>query len=141
MLSFVVPSRAFSGFECADASAEDLSPFSKGTESGGTTEGCLNLGLETEAGSAVCDSGWEHPVYPAMLPPFCFVSCQEKLLKPVCWQSSSRAKQSKIGAALGAGPATGPNPVLLPFLVCKRNRPEPLGRARWLQWCPAPARK
>lgn len=111
MLSFVVPSRAFSGFECADASAEDLSPFSKGTESGGTTEGCLNLGLETEAGSAVCDSGWEHPVYPAMLPPFCFVSCQEKLLKPVCWQSSSRAKQSKIGAALGAGPATGPNTV------------------------------
>lgn len=97
MLSFVVPSRAFSSFGRADASAEDLSPFSKGTESGGTTEGCLNLSLETKAGSAVCDSGWEHPVYPAMLPPFCFVPCQEKLLKPV-WlaeQQQSKTKQNR----------------------------------------------
>lgn len=97
MLSFVVPSRAFSSFGRADASAEDLSPFSTGTESGGTTEGCLNLSLETEAGSAVCDSGWEHPVYPAVLPPFCFVPCQEKLLKPV-WlaeQQQGKTKQNR----------------------------------------------
>lgn len=133
MLSFVVPSRAFSSFGrtgSADASAEALSPFSTGTESGGNTEECLNLVLETEAGSAACDSGREHPVYPPTLPPFCFVLCQEKLLKPVRLAEQRQSKTKQNRGCTRCWTTTGPNPVLLPFLLCKRSRTVPLGRAR-----------